>query len=251
MRRVIRITLRGIIAVIAVIAVGLSLAWATNPNSATEDWRSADRSSAGIAPDPKSHREAIVQLYAARAFRWRGTFSVHTWLALKPEDAQHFTVVELLGWRAYRDQSAVVVRADIPDRRWFNSMPQLIAEQRGPLADQAIAKLLAAAESYPRRFEYGLWPGPNSNTFIAYLLRHVPELGFAMPPNALGKDFLIDAHFVAATPSGTGYQFSLGGALGLLLAQREGLEINVLGLTLGFDPRGPALVLPGVGRLGG
>lgn len=251
MRRLLRWTTSGVLVLAAISAVGLALAWATNPNGIGEDWRGADRSSVGLAPDPATHREAIVQLYAARAFRWRGNFSVHTWLALKPRDAEHYTIVQLLGWRAYRNRSAVSIHEDLPDRRWFNSAPELIAEQRGPLAARAIAKLLSAADTYPRRFEYGLWPGPNSNTFIAHLLRQVPELGFAMPPNAIGKDYLVDGGFWAAAPSGTGYQLSLGGALGLTLARREGLEINVLGLTLGVAPAGPAVVLPGIGRLGG
>lgn len=250
MRKVRRIVLRGMLVLFAIIAVGLSLAWATNPNGISEDWHRANRASAGIAPDPREHPEAVVQLYAARAFRWRGTFSVHTWLALKPRGAQHYTVIDLLGWRAYRNRSAVSVRQDLPDRYWYNSPPHLIGERRGAIAEQAIDTLLAAARDYPRRFEYGLWPGPNSNTFIAHLLRQVPQLGFAMPPNALGKDFLVDARLVAPAPSGTGYQLSLGGALGLLLARQEGLEINVLGLTLGVDPTGPALLLPGIGRLG-
>jgi len=236
---------------IAIIALGLSLAWATNPNGLNADWRNADRSSTGIAPVPAQNREAIVQLYAARAFRWRGTFSVHTWLALKPTDAEHYTVVELLGWRAYRNRSAVSIKEDIPDRRWFNSPPQLLGELRGPEAEQAIGKLLAAAETYPRRFEYGAWPGPNSNTFIAHLLRQVPELGFTMPPNAVGKDYLVDGTLIAPAPSGTGYQLSLGGTFGITVARREGFELNVLGLTIGVDPDEPALLLPGIGRVGG
>ena len=37
---------------------------------------------------------------------------------------------------------------------------------------------------------------------------------------------------------------------GVLVALREGIELNVLGLTIGFEFRSPALKLPGVGRLG-
>ena len=38
-----------------------------------------------------------------------------------------------------------------------------------------------AAASYPYAKEYGLWPGPNSNTFTAWLTRHVPEVGVDLP----------------------------------------------------------------------
>jgi hypothetical protein len=47
------------------------------------DWRTARRDSAGIAPDPASTPEALIQVYAARAFRWRGAFAVHTWIAAR------------------------------------------------------------------------------------------------------------------------------------------------------------------------
>ena len=55
-----------------------------------QDWRTADRSSTGIAPEPLQHREAVVQVYAARAFNWRGLFAVHTWIASKEKNSPHY-----------------------------------------------------------------------------------------------------------------------------------------------------------------
>ena len=43
---------------------------------------------------------------------------------------------------------------------------------------------------------------------------------------------------------------SLFGLAGVMLALEEGVEVNVLGLTLGIDLKNPALKLPGVGRIG-
>ena len=37
--------------------------------------------------------------------------------------------------------------------------------------------------------DYRIWPGPNSNSFVAHVLREVPELGTTLPPNATGRDF--------------------------------------------------------------
>jgi hypothetical protein len=54
----------------------------------------------------------------------------------------------------------------------------------------------------------------------------------------------------AAAPSGSGFQLSLYGIFGILLAAREGLEVNVLGLSLGVNPVRPSLKLPALGRLG-
>jgi hypothetical protein len=54
----------------------------------------------------------------------------------------------------------------------------------------------------------------------------------------------------AAAPSGTGYQLSLFGIAGLLVARTEGIELNLLGLALGIDFANPGVKLPGIGTLG-
>ena len=51
-------------------------------------------------------------------------------------------------------------------------------------------------------------------------------------------------------PSGTGGQASLLGILGILAAAEEGVEVNLLGLSLGMDGTSPALRLPGLSRVG-
>ena len=76
----------------------------------------------------------------------------------------------------------------------------------------------------------------------------MPALGLELPPTAIGKDYLNNGSILARTPSGTGYQLSLLGLLGLSVARDEGLEINLLGLTFGVDPLDFALKLPGIGR---
>ena len=67
--------------------------------TSTRDWRSASSEPAGLAPDPVAEREALVQVYAARAFGWRGWFGVHTWVAVKPTNAGAYRVYEVIGWR--------------------------------------------------------------------------------------------------------------------------------------------------------
>lgn len=214
------------------------------------DWRTANRSSAGIAPDPEKTSEAVVQVYVARALNWRGIFGVHTWVATKPENVPHFTVHQVVGWRVWRNLPAVSSEPGIPDRYWFGNRPELIAALRGPQAAKAIAVILNAVETYPYVNEYHLWPGPNSNTFTAYIARRVPELKLELPVTAIGKDFPINGSLLERVPSGTGYQVSLYGLLGFLIARQEGLEINLLGFSFGIDFMRPALKLPLIGRLG-
>ncbi|GMQ90126.1 MAG: hypothetical protein BMS9Abin10_0476 [Gammaproteobacteria bacterium] len=215
-----------------------------------QDWRTADRSAAGIAPDPGSTREAVVQVYAARAMSWRGIFAVHTWIATKPQGADRYTVHQVVGWRKWHNLPVVISAPDIPDRAWFGNLPEIVAELRGDAAARAIPRIEAAVRGYPYAREYVLWPGPNSNTFTAYIGRKVPELALDLPTTAIGKDFLADGNLANRAPSGSGVQLSLYGVLGILVARQEGLEFNLLGLSFGIDLLRPALKLPGVGRLG-
>lgn len=214
------------------------------------DWRTASHRATGLAPDPDTAREAVVQVYAARAFGWRGAFGVHTWLAAKPKDADRYTRYEVIGWYAMRGDSAISVGSRLaPDAEWFGATPTLLADMRGEDAERVIAKLAHAVASYPYPDTYRVWPGPNSNTFTAHLGREIPELKLTLPSIALGKDYLQWGEFVARTPSGSGYQFSLGGYFGVSAARDEGFELNVLGLVIGVDVRHPALKVPGIGRL--
>jgi hypothetical protein len=213
------------------------------------DWRRASRAPVGLAPDPKTTPEAVVQVYAARAVRWRGYFGVHTWVAVKPSNAPEYTVYEVNGWRLRRTGSAVTVDHRSPDSRWFGSRPDLIAERRGDGVDELIQRIRQAADSYEYADTYRVWPGPNSNTFVAHVLRAAPELRADLPATAIGKDYL-GASFVARSPSGTGVQLNLFGVLGALAGVEEGLELNVLGLTFGIDPLDLSLKLPLAGGVG-
>ncbi len=218
-------------------------------HSPREPWFRADRSSAGIAPDPMRDREAVVQVYTANTYGWRGIFGVHTWFALKPANAPEWERFEVVGFGVDRGRRAVRSGPGVPDARWYGNNPTLIAELRGSKAEAAIPLVRAAAACYPYKNRYTVWPGPNSNTFIAYIARRVPDLRVDLPANAIGKDYPVDGA-LARTPSGTGWQLSLGGILGIAAGTVEGVEVNLLGLDAGVDFAHPALRLPGLGLVG-
>ncbi|MDP2707999.1 MAG: DUF3750 domain-containing protein [Burkholderiales bacterium] len=227
----------------------LALAFTTFGRVTAQDWRTASQAPVGLAPDPANTTEAIVQVYAARTVGWRGVFGVHTWFAVKPAAAKAYTVYEIIGWRLRWSESALAVRERAPDARWFGAEPELVAERRGAGVDELIARIDRAARAYPWAGEYTLWPGPNSNTFTAWVARAVPELAVDLPPTAIGKDYS-GTGLLGSAPSGRGFQMSLFGLLGLTASAVEGLELNLLGLTFGINPFDPALKLPLVGRLG-
>ena len=213
-------------------------------------WWELRRDSSGQAPDPTSTHEAVLQVYAARTVGWRGALAVHTWIAFKHTGAPSYTRYEVIGWGV--DQGAPAVRVDRmgPDNYWFGSRPDILVDRRGEGVDELIARVEAAVKAYPYPASYRTWPGPNSNTFTAYVGRSVPELGLDLPPTAIGKDYLPGGALAGLSPSGTGIQLSLFGVAGVMAGWREGVELNFLGLAFGVDVRHPALKLPAVGRIG-
>jgi hypothetical protein len=240
-----------LIFLLLVFFLGPALVYVTGGARLRGDWRTASQASVGLAPDPLRVREAVVHVYAARAAAWRGVFSVHTWVAVKPANAERYTRYEVIGWRLYRGLSPVSVSSDrAPDAQWFGAHPWLLREVRGTAAEAVIAALPSVVASYPYANRYAVWPGPNSNTFTAYLARRVPQLHLAMPSNAIGKDYIAPGWTLTRSPHGTGMQLSFSGMVGLLVGPHEGVEINVLALTVGLDPLGLALNLPGLGRVG-
>lgn len=241
--------LKRVLVLLMVLFAGPLLVAACGTIDLRADWRSADRSSSGLAPSPALTHEAVVQVYAARAFNWRGIFAVHTWLATKEQGAPSYTVHHVMGWYARHGGSAVVTRSGDPDRNWYGARPEVLREIRGPAAQALIPQIAEAVRSYPHARAYTLWPGPNSNTFVAHVARAVPGLGVDLPPTAIGKDYLANGAVFGPAPSNTGYQLSLFGLLGITLAVEEGLELNLLGLGLGVDPLDLGIRLPGVGRL--
>jgi hypothetical protein len=217
--------------------------------TALRDWRAGRRAPVGLAPDPATTPEAVVQVYGARCSRWRGYFGIHTWIAVKPAGAKAYTIYEVMDSYFRRTGSAVVIRKRAPDARWFGNAPELLADKRGDGVDALIKRIGQAAREYPYAHEYVVWPGPNSNTFTAYVARAVPELEADLPSTAIGKDYLGE-RLLAKAPSGSGFQVSLFGLLGVLVSGVEGFEVNVLGLGFGVDPFSPAIRLPLLGRRG-
>lgn len=233
------IAVAGLVAPVLIKSAGHS--WAQVP------WYEASREPTGLAPSTAAEPRAVVQVYAAPTFGWRGVVAVHTWIVTRPEGGDSYTRWDVVGWGGGR-----VVRRNYaaPDAMWYGQRPRLLLDRRGAVAGALIPRIEAAVASYPFADRYRSYPGPNSNTFTAHVARSVPELGLDLPPTAIGKDYRELAEAVGRAPSGGGVQLSLFGLAGLIVAPEEGVELNILGLSLGLDLARPALRLPAVGRIG-
>jgi hypothetical protein len=211
-----------------------------------ESWQTADWSSIGSLPPAASHPAARILIMSARTGRWKGIFATHSWVVLKRENARSWSRYDVVGWG-----NPVRTNGWAPDGRWFGDKPVVLVDVSGSAAAALIPRIEAAIKAYEfaKAGDYRVWPGPNSNTFVAAVLRAVPELGTTLPPTAIGKDFR-SGPFIGPTDSRTGIEASLWGILGIKIGWVEGVELNLMSLVAGLDLRQPALKLPGVGRVG-
>lgn len=214
----------------------------TSPHS----YADADWSSIHSLPAARDFPGARVLVMSGRTGGWKGVFSVHSWVVLKRPDAKSWTRYDVVGWG-----NPVRTNGWAPDGRWFGNKPVVVADVKGDEAEELIPKIEAAVKEYRWRNagDYRAWPGPNSNTFVANVLRAVPELGTTMPANAIGRDYR-PKFYAGLTDSGTGVELNLWGYAGVKIGWVEGFEVNFLGLVAGVDFRHPALKLPGFGRIG-
>ncbi|MEH4694927.1 DUF3750 domain-containing protein [Atlantibacter hermannii] len=220
-----------------------------HPNAkAQEGWWSARHDSAGLAPDPwRNAGQAVVQVYAAPTWGWKGVVAVHPWIIFKRAGETQYSRYEVISWGA---GEKVRRNRNAPDGYWYGLKPRLLVQHRGDAAQAMIPQIEAAIASYPWPDTYRAWPGPNSNTFIAHIGREVPALRLDMPANAVGKDFRSLRHIVGLPPSGRGVQVSLLGVAGMTIGAEEGFEVNMLGLNVGVDISPLRLRLPFIGGVG-
>jgi hypothetical protein len=206
----------------------------------------ADWSSTGMLPSASADRDARLLIFTGRTGRWKGIFSLHSWVVFKPEGATTWSRYDVVGWG-----QPVRTNGWDPDGRWYGDTPRVLVDVHGAPATALIPKVKAVIKdySYSKAGDYIVWPGPNSNTFTATILRAMPELETSLPSNAIGRDFR-PYPYVGLTDSGTGVEASLWGLLGVKVGWVEGVEFNFLGLVTGLDLRHPAVKLPGFGRIG-
>ncbi|MCC2608193.1 DUF3750 domain-containing protein [Planctobacterium marinum] len=154
------------------------------------NWRTASRAPAGIAVNPMLHTDAVIEFYAADAYSWRGWFAVHSWIAIKEKEATEYTVYEVVGWRTRHGQPALRQYNTIsPDRYWYGAKPEKFYHLTGEKAETLIPQMREAIAQYPWANEYTLFPGPNSNTFPAWVAKQVPDLQLQMPFRAIGSGY--------------------------------------------------------------
>lgn len=211
-----------------------------------ESWRSADWSASGVLPAARDARDAAVYVMAARTGGLKGAFAVHSWIVTKQAGGAPYVRYDKVGWGA-------PIRRDAhpADGRWYSNEPAIVHAVTGAPAERLIPRVEAAIRAYPysEQGDYHIWPGPNSNSFVAYVLKTVPGLGAHMPPNAVGRDY--DARLLALDwyPESWDLHLTVKGLFGLSAGWTSGIELQFMGLVAGLDIARPAILVPAFGRV--
>lgn len=126
----------------------------------------------------------------------------------------------------------------------------VLAGWEGEEAARLARTLARESPLYPHCHRYLAWPGPNSNTYVAAMLREA-GLSLDLPASMIGRQWGRFAGFdLGAPPGGWGLALDTP-VMGLTIGVREGIEARVLALPVGVDPWPPALRIPlGDGRIG-
>lgn len=189
-----------------------------------------------VMPD---NRETTVALLTGGLAPPMNDIARHPWFAVRKQGE--------VEWKVYEVPNPGVERDPFREHAPYVD-PILHKVWRGAEADRAAACLEREAGPWLKRLNYRFYPGPNSNTFGAMMLRAC-KLSASLPATAIGKDWrgLVGA---GRTTERTGVELMTALA-GIRIGLKEGLSIHVLGLEFGIDLWPPALIVPlGPGRIG-
>ena len=209
------------------------------------NWRSADWTSSGVLPVATADRDAAVYVMAARTGGLKGAFSLHSWIVLKRKGSATYDRYDKVGWG-----SPIRKNSRPADGRWYSNEPMIVHKVQGASVEALIARVEQAISTYPyaKSGDYHVWPGPNSNSFVAHVLRSVPELG-VMPPNATGRDFAAGLGSIGWSSATWDFHATLHGLAGISIGATSGIELHFMGLVAGVDFARPALKIPAYGRV--
>ncbi|WAP70874.1 DUF3750 domain-containing protein [Jiella pelagia] len=240
--RTLKLMLLGFVIVFLLPAAASAAIWYLG-NHATS-WRTADWSSSGLLPAAETVPEARVYVMSARTGGLKGAVSEHSWIIVKEKDGAPYERWDKVGW------GTPVRHNGYPaDGRWYSNEPRVVFAATGERAELLIPKLRAAIETYPfaMRGGYHIFPGPNSNSFVAHVMRQVPEIDVSLPTVSVGRDYPTGGRLAFLDPDGRDLHLSLFGYAGLSAGWKSGLEINFLGLVAGLDFRRLGIKVPAFG----
>ncbi|ORE90766.1 DUF3750 domain-containing protein [Aurantimonas sp. 22II-16-19i] len=240
--RILKFLMLAIVLVYLLPAAASAALWYVGEHATS--WRTADWSSSGLFEPAGKVPEARVYVLSARTGGLKGALSEHSWIVVKESGATSYERWDKVGWG-----SPVRHNGYPADGRWYSNQPRVVFAATGGAAERLIPKIRAAIATYPfaMRGGYHIFPGPNSNSFVAHVMRQVPEIDVALPPVSVGRDYPTGGRLAYLDPDGRDLHLSLFGYAGLSAGWKNGLEINLLGLVAGVDIRRIGIKVPAFG----
>jgi hypothetical protein len=184
--------------------------------------------------------ETTVALFSGALGHPMDGIARHPWFAVRMKGEPDWHVFEVGGGGTLSDPAKNSPYLD-------PIVHQIWRGEEGEQAAACVKRVGPEVKAYIER-NYVFYPGPNSNTFGDVVLRRC-KLSAALPSTSVGKDWrgLVGA---GLTSERTGVQLETP-VLGVKLGLKEGIEVHVIGLSVGIDLWPPAIILPlGPGRLG-
>ena len=109
-----------------------------------------------------------MRIFSARTVSWRGIVATHSWVVIKELRGAAYERFDYTAWGGpiWKDRF-------VPDGRWFGAEPEVIFAADGENAQRMIPLIRSTIERYryPNPGDYRIWPGPNSNTFVAAIMQ--------------------------------------------------------------------------------
>lgn len=110
------------------------------------DWKTADRSSAGLLRPAGLDDGAVVRIFSARTVRWRGIVATHSWIVVKEAGAVAYSRFDYTAWG-----KPIWIDRFVPDGRWFGRTPEVVFAADGPAAERMIPKSARPFGIFPIR----------------------------------------------------------------------------------------------------
>ncbi|WP_283195062.1 DUF3750 domain-containing protein [Rhizobium sp. AN80A] len=210
-------------------------------------WREAEWGTSGVLPKADASGDAKIYIMSASTGGLKGAVASHSWIVTKAEGDATYNRYDKVGWG-----SPIRRNNYVADAYWYSNTPRIVKEISGGEAQRLIPAVEAAIQSYPYAGvgDYRIYPGPNSNSFVAHVLRTVPDLDTVLPPDAVGRDYLSGGRMFAIDSDGRDMHATLYGLIGIAAGQRSGFEVHFMGLVAGIDVANPGLKIPAIGRIG-
>lgn len=204
----------------------------------------------GARPLKIEDDEPVVAVFSEALPHSMSGIARHSWIASRDRGERTFTRWEVAG-RAHQIRNADPFEPqcscggrDTPE----DADVRMHAIVKGDDASAVIPCLERETKRYNEEHDYGFWPGPNCNTYVATMARRC-GIAVELPATAVGRDYrgLVSA---GVTSGGTGVQAELG-VVGAKVGLTEGAEVHLFGGAIGVDWWPPALIVPfGSGRIG-